>query len=75
MYYGGGILTASGCGIGGIVDHAILAVGYDAFSFKVRNSWGTSWGESGYIRIARNVSGVGTCGILTDPAYPIWKWK
>ena len=39
------------------VDHAIQAVGYGAQGAKtywlVRNSWGASWGEKGYIRITR----------------------
>lgn len=35
------------------VDHAVLAVGYDSNSFKIKNSWSSSWGESGYARIKR----------------------
>ena len=48
------------------IDHAIVAVGYGTENgvgyYIVRNSWGTSWGESGYIRIAE-ASGLGVCGI------------
>jgi hypothetical protein len=36
------------------VNHAVIAVAYDADSFTIRNSWGANWGESGYIRLARN---------------------
>ncbi len=51
------------------VDHCVQAVGVDASStgyWKVRNSWGTSWGESGYIRLKY---GQNTCNIAYDPTY------
>jgi C1A family cysteine protease len=51
------------------VDHCVQAVGVDATStgyWKVRNSWGTSWGESGYIRLKY---GQNTCAITNDPIY------
>ena len=53
----------------GSVDHCVQAVGVDTGIngyWKVRNSWGTSWGESGYIRLAY---GSNTCKIIEDP---IW---
>jgi len=37
--------------------------------FKVRNSWGASWGDHGYVKIAVS-SGAGTCGINMQPNYP-----
>jgi len=58
QHYTGGIF--SNCGTS--LDHAVLAVGYDASSFKVKNSWGTYWGESGYIRLALG----DTCGVLEN---------
>jgi len=70
--YNSGILTsASKCGTS--IDHAVLAVGYGQESgtdyFLVKNSWGSSWGESGYVKIAA-VNGIGVCGIQSGPLYP-----
>jgi len=51
------------------VDHCVQAVGVDASTggyWKVRNSWGTSWGEAGYIRLSY---GSNTCNIISDPTW------
>uniref|UniRef100_A0A1D1YW73 Oryzain alpha chain n=1 Tax=Anthurium amnicola TaxID=1678845 RepID=A0A1D1YW73_9ARAE len=61
------------------LDHGVVAVGYGTESGKdywiVRNSWGKSWGEAGYIRMERNLpsSSSGKCGIAIEPSYPIKK--
>ena len=34
------------------IDHIVIAMGYDAESWIIKNSWGTDWGENGYIRLA-----------------------
>jgi len=63
MFYKNGVLTQL---CGGTQDHAVLLVGYgtDTSSglkyWKVKNSWGTGWGESGYIRLVRDHDGKGT---------------
>jgi cathepsin L len=62
--YSGGVLS-SGCGTN--LDHGVLAVGYDDTSFKVKNSWGTSWGANGYVQISQSGN---TCGIHSDASYP-----
>lgn len=56
--YSGGVITTSSCNQ---VDHAVILVGWDDSnqSWKVKNSWGAGWGESGYFRIQWNVSGIG----------------
>merc|ERR1712098_759573 len=63
--YRGGIL--SNC-YGQSLDHGVLAVGYDSQSFKVKNSWGRSWGESGYIRLSTQGN---QCGMLNEGIYPV----
>jgi len=65
--YSSGILTSSACGTN--IDHAVVAVGYGSNYYIVRNSWGTGWGESGYIRIGIT-EGYGTCGINQYVYYP-----
>ena len=76
QFYSSGILSATTCGTS--LNHAVLLVGYGQDSagtpfWIVKNSWGTSWGESGYIRIKRDtVSGSpGICGINQYVIYPI----
>jgi cathepsin L len=70
--YSGGILNVSNCSPN--QDHAVTAVGFGAASgknfFIVRNSWGRSWGESGYIRMSADVGGAGVCGVLIDATRP-----
>jgi len=61
------------CGVCGTsLDHGVLAVGYGTATtggdyWKVKNSWGTSWGEAGYIQICRNSD---KCGLANEPSYP-----
>merc|ERR1712232_680791 len=68
--YSGGILENKGgffgsCGTN--LDHGVLAVGYGDGYFKVKNSWGASWGENGYLKISDQGN---TCGIHSDATYP-----
>jgi C1A family cysteine protease len=71
--YHSGVIS-SGCGTA--INHAVLAVGYgtDAATGKeyylVKNSWGTGWGDAGYVKIART-TGVGTCAIQYAPSQPL----
>jgi len=63
--YRSGIMKACGNNI----NHCVQAAGVDASTggyWKVRNSWGTGWGESGFIRLSY---GSDTCGLTNDPTY------
>jgi C1A family cysteine protease len=69
--YSSGVLNNTNCGTN--LDHAVVTVGYGNESgqdyWLVRNSWGSGWGENGYIKIAA-VPGDGICGIQMGPLYP-----
>jgi C1A family cysteine protease len=73
--YKSGVFTGT-CGTN--LDHGVLVVGYGSESgsdyYLVKNSWGTTWGEGGYIKLGRGPqynSGKGQCGILLEASYPV----
>jgi len=73
QFYSGGILDSVECGKK--LDHGVLIVGYGEEDGKkywlVKNSWSSSWGEDGYIKIARTDSrnNEGICGIAMSPSF------
>jgi C1A family cysteine protease len=65
--YKSGVLNDPDCFAGGRINHAVTAVGYTDNAWIVRNSWGTTWGDSGYVLISQNLAGGnGICGILSN---------
>jgi C1A family cysteine protease len=73
--YSSGVLTSDKCGTK--LDHGVLVVGYGTENgndyWLVKNSWGTSWGDEGYVKIGRSDSqnDPGICGIAMQPSYPV----
>jgi len=71
QFYHAGILDDESCGTN--LDHGVLAVGFDTDSgsgkdfWVIKNSWGTSWGDKGYIRFIR---GKNQCGVNAMASYP-----
>lgn len=71
--YSGGVYTSSTCSSTSI-NHAVLAAGYGSDSagtpyWTVKNSWGTGWGDNGYILMRRNYGNM--CAVASTPAYAI----
>ncbi len=66
--YKSGIMSAATCGT--TIDHAVQAVGVNTTAstpyWKIRNQWGTSWGESGYIQVQY---GANACNLTYQPLY------
>jgi C1A family cysteine protease len=72
--YSSGVITSSTCGTN--LDHGVLIVGYGEENgikyWLVKNSWGASWGEDGYVKIERSdkTNDAGVCGIAMECSYP-----
>jgi C1A family cysteine protease len=78
QFYSQGVFSEPDCGASGAIDHGVLAVGYGTDEesgkdfFKIKNSWGDSWGEGGYFRLDRKSKNQwGTCALLMIMTAPI----
>lgn len=72
--YSSGVITSASCYTS--LDHGVLIVGYGTENgqdyWLVKNSWSDTWGDNGYVKIARSNSNndPGVCGIAMDPSFP-----
>ena len=68
--YKSGIFTGV---CGNKLDHGVLVIGYGPDYYLVKNSWGLSWGDGGYIKLGLGPefnNGDGQCGMLLQGSYP-----
>jgi len=70
--YTKGILSGD---CGSKLDHGVLCVGYGTDAgvdyWKIKNSWSSSWGDGGFLRIQRGKSDDGECGVKLMASYPV----
>jgi C1A family cysteine protease len=79
--YKSGVFTGA---CGSSLDHAVALTGYGSQNgldyYILRNSWGQSWGQSGYMLIGKGNdpatgkpynNGAGQCGLLMEGSYPV----
>jgi len=73
--YSSGVITGTECGTN--LDHGVLIVGYGEEKgikyWLVKNSWSSSWGDQGYVKIERSdgENDAGVCGIAMQPSFPV----
>jgi KDEL-tailed cysteine endopeptidase len=74
QFYNSGVIDSADCGTQ--LDHGVVVVGFGTTDtgidyWLVRNSWGSIWGDNGYVKILRQKGrSSGVCGIAKMASYP-----
>jgi len=78
QFYKSGVLDDDSCGKSALIDHGVLAVGYGSDLetntpyWLVKNSWGSTWGDEGYVKLSRDSKNeFGMCAILKMASFPV----
>ena len=69
QHYKSGVFNSTACYTGQL-DHGVLLVAYDQDTMTIKNSWGSTWGDGGYITMARTDDQVGMCGVYLMASFP-----
>lgn len=69
QHYSQGVFNSTACYTGQI-NHGVLLVAYDQDTMTIKNSWGSTWGDNGYITMARTDDNVGMCGVYLMASFP-----
>lgn len=75
QFYSSGVFVDTSCPNDGSVNHGVNLVGYGSLNeseyYILRNSWGTSWGDNGYMLFKRDtINNNNQCEIATYASYP-----
>lgn len=72
QFYQSGVFDGT---CGNKIDHGVTIVGYTPDAWIIRNSWGESWGDNGYMYLKRirpsKDHPAGLCGLLSMPSFPL----